>query len=142
MTTTLTQFLGAVVDKAATLDVRLNPKKRPPATVDGWTVFAVPPDIDYRQAMRGGAFTFEFDVVFLVGAHDNDNQDDLLPFVDPVGDSSLRRLLDQGTNRTLGFPDVDCVALTARPVGLELVGGTQTYGYAVACLGTITNNQG
>jgi len=138
--TSLSDIIGGLATQLDQLDPKLNVYPRPPGVWEAPAAFVVPPVIDYRQAMRAGVIKFEFDVVFLVAAFDADYQDDLIEYLDWQGPKSLRVRLD--ANRTLGLTDVDCVAMSARPLGLDEVAGYEGWGGAVQCLAAFTNHEG
>lgn len=97
----------------------------------------IPPEINYRETMGLGVVTLGFELVILVGASLHENQKQLFDYLDWVGDHSV--LAAVAANRTLGLTGVDAVVMSSRPLGLEEVGGYQSFGAALVTAVTIKN---
>lgn len=134
--TTLLDVAKGLRDRLATI-AGLNAYDHSAANPEFPAAVVIPPEIDYRLAMRVGALRLDFEVLLLVGAAVHENQKALFEYLDWTGPRSVLRAIDAQPG--LGLTGVDAKALTARPLGLEEVNAYQAFGGSIAVVVAITN---
>jgi len=96
----------------------------PAANLELPAAIIVPPEIDYRQAMRTGTIRLEFEiVVFVSAAAGHDSSKKLWPYIDWTGEKSILQAIE--VDPTLGIvgadgqPRVDAHVYSERRLGFE-----------------------
>jgi len=124
--TTLTQVIEALTAKLETIGGLKGYDYAAAAEFPSVTV--MPPDINYRETMGRGCIGLNLELLLFVSAADAMKVKDLYPYMDWEGDQSIVKLIDDDID--LGFDDLNCHVVAARPLGLEEVALYSAYGAA------------
>lgn len=137
--TTLLQVVDGIEGRLATVP-DLNHYNHPPASPDFPCAFPVPPTVNYRETMRAGVITLQFEIVVMEGtAAGHEQQLYLFDFLDWAGDRSIFQALEADGTLGLGEKVNGAVNGPARSLGLEEVAAYQAFGASIPFLVVITN---
>jgi hypothetical protein len=126
--TTLAEVRDGLATRIDSID-GLRVYKLIPDSADFPAALIQPPTIpDYRSDLALGHFEAEIEIALLVPAAADRQQLDLYVLLER-GPGSVFAAIEE--DRSLGGLDVDVHARSARPLGLQEIGGVKCYGAAV-----------